>query len=418
MVRHRILNISAVKVRVLAAILFVIVLPASLDGKEVGEFGRFRALIIANANYLHLEEIDTAIKDAGLVADVLRRKYGFDVSLLLNASRRTIISGLEEFRRELESEDNLVIFYIGHGTLDAETEQGFWLPIDAEKDNTANWIDNGRIKSILKGTKARHVLMVASFFYDPVWKELTRGIELKGEPSALARGQSRRVLLPGGSAASEGDVGSYTDFAQNFVAALSKDADILFGRDVFDAMTEHARNFGQSIPRYEVLADPEDQSGYFPFVSAYGDAGTPKLNEDPEGEITPSEEILEEAFWNLVKDERDYEFFEAFLERFPEGQYAPNAKTRSSELAATPSAAGLSAPDPQPEVLPGAVTHRVLRDANVRAGPSTAYERLTALSVGTEVEVLEPVEGGNWFRIRLPDGEEAFIYGSLIEPIQ
>ena len=114
--------------------------------------------------------------------------------------------------------------------------------------------------------------MVASFFYDPVWKELTRGIELKGEPSALASGRSRRVLLSGRSAASEGDVGSYTDFAQNFVDALSKDADILFGRDVFDAMTEHARNFGQSIPRYEVLAVLEDQSGDFQFVSAYGDA--------------------------------------------------------------------------------------------------------------------------------------------------
>ena len=415
------MNVRAITAVVLAAVACVIVLPAAIQSKEVGEFGRYRAVIIANANYLHFKEIDSAIKDTGLVADVLRRKYGFDVRLLLNASRRTIISGLEELRRELDYDDNLVIVYIGHGIRDTETEQGFWLPIDAEKDNSTNWIDNGQIKSILKGTKAKHILMVASFFYDPAWKELTRSIDLKQESASLADGESRRVLLfGGGEDVSEVDTQSYTDFVHDFVAALNEDADIIFGRDVFATMTERARDVGQAAPRYEVLADPEGLTGDFPFVSAYGDTDLSQLGEGIEGEVAPSPEILEEAFWSLIKDEQEYEFFESFLERFPSGQHAEEAKTRLSELTSgrdEPAAAATS--EPEPQAATKAADYRVLRAANVRSGPSTEFDRLTALSEGTTVQVLESVESGEWFRIRLPDGSgEAFIHSSLVEPIQ
>ena len=45
--------------------------------------------------------------------------------------------------------------------LDPETEQGYWLPVDAETDNVANWISNSTLSNMLKGIQSRHIMVVA-----------------------------------------------------------------------------------------------------------------------------------------------------------------------------------------------------------------------------------------------------------------
>jgi uncharacterized protein YgiM (DUF1202 family) len=58
-----------------------------------------------------------------------------------------------------------------------------------------------------------------------------------------------------------------------------------------------------------------------------------------------------------------------------------------------------------------------VKNANIRAGPSTKTARLTTLSKGTHLEVLERVGGGDWFRIARGGQEFGYVHGSLIEPV-
>ncbi len=51
------------------------------------DYGHYYALVIGNNTYQYLKPLQTAVADAKAVAQVLRDKYGFRVTLLLDAKR-------------------------------------------------------------------------------------------------------------------------------------------------------------------------------------------------------------------------------------------------------------------------------------------------------------------------------------------
>ncbi len=57
-----------------------------------------------------------------------------------------------------------------------------------------------------------------------------------------------------------------------------------------------------------------------------------------------------------------------------------------------------------------------MKNANVRAGPSTSTTKITTLPMGTRVTVLEKAEGGGWYRVARGGKEFGYIYGMLLKP--
>ena len=128
-------------------------------------FGRYHALVIGNNAYAHLPQLQTAVADAEAVAATLRETYNFHVTLLRDATRAQIIVALETLRRALTEDDNLLIYYAGHGTLDTEAERGYWLPVNAQPDTRVHWVSTLELIGTLKAMAARHVLLVADAGY-------------------------------------------------------------------------------------------------------------------------------------------------------------------------------------------------------------------------------------------------------------
>ena len=135
-------------------------------------FGTFHALVIGNNDYKHLPDLRTAQRDAQAVAKLLETRYGFKTTLLLNANRYAILSTLNKLRAELSEDDNLLIYYAGHGELDRANDRGNWLPVDAEPESTANWISNIQITDVLNSMLVRQIMVVADSCYSGT---LTRG---------------------------------------------------------------------------------------------------------------------------------------------------------------------------------------------------------------------------------------------------
>jgi hypothetical protein len=119
-------------------------------------FGRYYALVIGNNNYKNLDNLKTAVNDAESVALVLRSQYGFKTSVLKNASKRKMLSAFNAFVKRLGANDNLLIYYAGHGQLSGG---GHWLPSDATKSNRKSWIANTQLTNFIDAMKAKHVLM-------------------------------------------------------------------------------------------------------------------------------------------------------------------------------------------------------------------------------------------------------------------
>ncbi|MBP9070637.1 MAG: caspase family protein, partial [Bacteroidia bacterium] len=110
--------------------------------------GKFYAIIIGASNYSDpgIPDLDSLpIKDAMALKKVLSQKYIFDkenIKALYNPTRRDIVIAFAEMSKKITSEDNLLIFYAGHGHYEKESDLGYWLPVDAEVGNPSNWLYN------------------------------------------------------------------------------------------------------------------------------------------------------------------------------------------------------------------------------------------------------------------------------------
>ncbi len=67
-------------------------------------------------------------------------------------------------------------------------------------------------------------------------------------------------------------------------------------------------------------------------------------------------------------------------------------------------------PPPQPAI------YVTVKNANVRAGPSTGAARITTLRKGTRVTVLGEATDGDWFRIARDGKALGYVYAPLIAP--
>ena len=244
------------------------------------DFGSYYALIIGNNRYPQMPDLATAVSDAERAEKVLRDQYGFKTSLLLNATRYDILSELNRLREQLTDQDNLLIYYAGHGEIDRVNMQGYWLPVDAEPNSTANWISNISITEQLNAMKAKHVMVVADSCYSG---SLTRSslarldVDLTDEVrqkwmDVMAKTRSRTVLTSGGiKPVMDSGGGSHSIFAQAFFDALESNENILEGykvyRDVADKVHATAATFNiDQTPQYAPIRHGGHESGEFLFV--------------------------------------------------------------------------------------------------------------------------------------------------------
>jgi hypothetical protein len=239
------------------------------------DFGHYNALVIGNGAYRSLPRLETARADADAVAQVLRDRYGFRVKLMRDATRYEILSALNEMRATLTDEDNLLVYYAGHGDLDKVNMRGQWLPIDAERDSSANWISNVAITDILNTMNARHVLVVSDSCYsgaltrssmaslDAALSDEKRAAWLR----ALSSKRSRTALTSGGLAPvlDEGG-GGHSIFARAFIDVLQQNESVLEGQRLYQ---ELAARVAYAAQGYQFEQLPQ----YAPIKFAGHDAG-------------------------------------------------------------------------------------------------------------------------------------------------
>lgn len=233
------------------------------------DFGDYHALVIGIDAYQHLPRLETAVRDAEGVAAVLRDSYGFKVTLLTNANRAAIIEALDELRDRLGPRDNLLVYYAGHGWLDKEAEQGFWLPVDARPDRRANWVSNDTMRDAAKALQAKHVLVVADSCFSGT---LTRGFTVppKVDAGYLKRiaGKKARLALSSGGLEPVADSGGsgHSPFAKAFMDALRENAGVLDGTTLFGQLRRPVVVNAEQTPEYSDIRRAGHDGGDFLFV--------------------------------------------------------------------------------------------------------------------------------------------------------
>jgi hypothetical protein len=230
--------------------------------------GKYYALIIANNTYnvnSGMMNLKRPIADATALKDILISRYTFDwanVTTLYDRSKLDVEVTLEELQKRLFPEDNLLIFYAGHGIMDEESDIGYWLLSDATRSRVT-WLSNSTITDFIKACKARHVLLIADACYaGSIYS--ARGVLDNATPAIrdLIRSKSRKAITSGGTT----QVADESKFAQILVEQLRTNMEqALPSSQLYHLLLKPVLANSQTSPRWGPISNVGDDNGDFVF---------------------------------------------------------------------------------------------------------------------------------------------------------
>jgi len=117
--------------------------------------GTFHALLIGVSSYDNFQNLRTPILYIKKIGNLLSEKYYGTVKYLENATRSEMTSALNNLVKVVKPNDAVLIYFAGHGLLEYETEEGYWLPTDALLDDDTNYLSNNVCRIIFSNKGCR-----------------------------------------------------------------------------------------------------------------------------------------------------------------------------------------------------------------------------------------------------------------------
>lgn len=241
------------------------------------QLGTYHALIIGNNTYQKIPVLQTAVNDAQATDQVLRERYGFKTRVLLNANRLDILSALDELRRTMTADDNLLIYYAGHGEIDRLNNRGYWLPVDADPEARANWISNTAVSDMINAMSARQVMVIADSCYSGTLAQsnlagigMEMNVKLDLEWVKSMEDIKARIVLTSGGIKPVLDIGGgqHSIFADALLSVLNSNEGLIEGHSVFREVMRRMRvgmaRINQSqVPEYAPIKHAGHEGGEF-----------------------------------------------------------------------------------------------------------------------------------------------------------
>jgi Caspase domain len=245
--------------------------PTSTSTSPAATRARNLAVIFGNERYADFPALRTPLADTRAIAAVLEKDYGFTVRIVTNATRYQMLSALSQLRRDATEQDNVLVYYAGHGYLDDSTSRGYWLPIDAEHDNVANWLSTSDITDMLAGIQARHALILADSCFSGTLLRSVGGAVAIDERNTLLRKlaskRSRTIMTSGGlEPVIDGGGSGHSVFADAVLSALRGNRDSIEAGRLFMQVRDRIALRASQTPQYAPLRNAGHDGGDFIFV--------------------------------------------------------------------------------------------------------------------------------------------------------
>ncbi|TOG34549.1 caspase family protein, partial [Vibrio parahaemolyticus] len=123
-----------------------------------------KLFLIGINSYKYHNNLASSINDITDFKNVLLEKYDFkpeDVYEIIdeNATSKNIQDALRGYGKSLNSDDNLIIYYSGHGDYDEDLDIGYWVPHEA--DEYTQFIQNSNIITFLSRINCKHIILIS-----------------------------------------------------------------------------------------------------------------------------------------------------------------------------------------------------------------------------------------------------------------
>lgn len=274
------------------------------------------ALVIGNSNYSDAP-LANPVNDARAIAEALS-KLGFRVTKKENASKKEMSLAIRAFGSELKKGGVGLFYYAGHGM--QVNERNYLIPvgedIKSEDEVEFSAIDANIIVNKMEDAQNRvNIVMLDACRNNPFIKRSSRGAARGLARMNPAKGTIIEFAAGAGQEASDGD-GKNGLFTQHFLASLQ-----LPDTAIENVFKRVRAGVAEATNNNQVPAEYSSLTGDFYF--------------NPQGKpltgIATDPKAMEIIFWESIKDSQDTKDFEAYLEKYPDGQFAPLARNALSK---------------------------------------------------------------------------------------
>jgi hypothetical protein len=235
------------------------------------EHGDYYSLIISINEYQDeaITNLSDPINDGHRIQKILTENYSFDKeksNFLTNPTRDEIFKAFYELRTKIKPRDNLLIFYAGHGHWDKNTNVGYLLPSNANKDYRSAWISVEDITNEIKQINCRNSIIISDACFSGSLlktRDITDNFSIAIEE--LYKTPARRAITSGGLETVQ-DNSVFLEYLSKQLINNTKNylsAEELYFK--FKAAVINNSNNAQ-IPQYGVLPKSGDEGGDFIFI--------------------------------------------------------------------------------------------------------------------------------------------------------
>jgi uncharacterized caspase-like protein len=123
-------------------------------------------LLIGIDKYLYHPKLNNCVKDLHDFRDILFEKFHFDELYTTElfdetATNKNIQDAFLGLARTVAPEDNLIVYFSGHGNFDDSSNRGYWVPVEAPAHNYTQWISNDTLISLISSINCKHIFLIS-----------------------------------------------------------------------------------------------------------------------------------------------------------------------------------------------------------------------------------------------------------------
>ncbi len=229
---------------------------------------KYYALVIAVQEYddPNINDLDHPVRDASRFIEVIESEYNFqkeNIKFLENPTKADIIGTLHHMRDQVTNEDNLLIYYAGHGHYDEEMETGYWLPRDASRDNPVDWLPNTDLTNYLNVLKTKHTLLIADACFSGGIFKSRAAFNNALAVEKLYKLNSRKALTSGALS----EVPDESKFVEYLIKRLDQNTKkYLPAEQLYTSLKDAVMSNSNTVPQYGTIQNVGDEGGDFIFI--------------------------------------------------------------------------------------------------------------------------------------------------------
>ncbi|MFC2106809.1 caspase family protein [Bacteroidota bacterium] len=241
------------------------------EEKSISIGSDYYALIIGVNDYEDpsVPDLDNPINDAQKFYTVITTYYTFspgNITFIKNPNRDELYDAFEDLNSQIDENDNLLIFYAGHGHWDKTIDRGYWLPSDAKADKKSSWFSNTDLTDFIKSYNSKHTLLISDACFSGSIFKTRAAFDVAPKDVKILHEMPSRTAITSGTLT---EVPDKSVFIEYLIKRLQQNQEkFLTTEGLFNSFRRAviSNSVTDQVPQYGSIHMTGDEGGEFIFI--------------------------------------------------------------------------------------------------------------------------------------------------------